>query len=64
MILDTADRISDAPSGALSIEKMAHAQKSAKGAVVGGKATSKGKRLPAGGKKTEDEREETLQAVV
>ena len=43
---------------------MAQAQKNAKGAVGGGKAASKGKRVPAGGKKAEDEREETLQAVV
>jgi hypothetical protein len=42
---------------------MAHAQKYSKGAS-GGKAASKGKKTPAGGKKVEDDREETLQAVV
>lgn len=39
---------------------MSHAQKGAKG----GKGTPKVKKTPAVGKKTEDEREETLQAVV
>jgi hypothetical protein len=43
---------------------MAQAQKSSKGAGGGGKAGSKGKKATAGGKKVEDEREETLQAVV
>jgi translation initiation factor eIF-2B subunit epsilon len=43
---------------------MAQAQKNAKGALGGGKAAAKGKKVSTGGKKTEDEREETLQAVV
>jgi len=42
---------------------MAHAQKSSKGAG-GGKGAPKGKKAAPGGKKVEDEREETLQAVV
>ncbi|PBP23098.1 translation initiation factor eIF-2B subunit epsilon, partial [Diplocarpon rosae] len=44
---------------------MAQAQKSAKGSAGGGKAASKGKsKAAAPGKKVEDDREETLQAVV
>lgn len=39
-------------------------QKNTKIAAVGGKGAPKGKKGAAGGKKTEDEREETLQAVV
>jgi translation initiation factor eIF-2B subunit epsilon len=42
---------------------MAHAQKSTKGAS-GGKAAPKGKKAAGGNKKVEDDREETLQAVV
>ncbi|KAE8449992.1 hypothetical protein EG329_007131 [Mollisiaceae sp. DMI_Dod_QoI] len=43
---------------------MSHAQKPAKGAAGGGKAAPKAKKAPAQGKKPEDEREETLQAVI
>lgn len=43
---------------------MAHPQKPAKGAAGGGKGAPKGKKGAAAGKKPEDEREETLQAVV
>lgn len=43
---------------------MSHSQKNAKGASGGGKAASKTKKGNAGNKKNEDEREETLQAVV
>jgi hypothetical protein len=42
---------------------MSHAQKSSKGAG-GGKAAAKGKKAAGVGKKVEDEREESLQAVV
>jgi len=39
-------------------------QKQGKNAPGGGKAALKGKKGAAGGKKVEDDREETLQAVV
>lgn len=42
---------------------MAHAQKPARGGAGGGKAAPK-KKGPAAVKKVEDDREETLQAVV
>jgi hypothetical protein len=47
------------------VKKMSHAQKSARGAGAGGgKAPPKPKKGAAAGKKPEDDREETLQAVV
>jgi hypothetical protein len=39
-------------------------QKNTKNTPSGGKGAQKGKKSAAGGKKVEDEREETLQAVV
>lgn len=44
------------------MQNMERAQKSLKGAS--GKAAPKGKKAQGGGKKVEDDREETLQAVV
>ena len=43
--------------------EMAHAQKPARGVAGGGKAAPK-KKGPSAAKKVEDDREETLQAVV
>lgn len=44
---------------------MSHSQKSAKGPAGGGKAGSKARKGGSnGGKKVEDDRDETLQAVV
>lgn len=47
----------------IGVVEMAHAQKPARGGAGGGKAAPK-KKGPSAAKKVEDDREETLQAVV